>query len=136
MEDILHISTFKRVTLFLVETAQKEIMYGDKPELIRYKGRAGDFKKTLLDEMKRYARQQYPFNQRFDENRAIISWWEALQGSEHARILPVSRIMSRIQHEKTFTKPNAHDIRFLQSKYLPFVSIPCQRNALYPPLHG
>lgn len=91
MEDILHVSTFKRVTLFLVETAQKEIMYGNKPELIQWKGRAGDFKKTLLDEMKRYARQQYPFNQQFDENRAIITWWEALQGSEHAQILPVSR---------------------------------------------
>ena len=91
MEDIVHVSTFKRVTLFLVETAQKEIMYGDKPDLIRWKGRAGDFKKTLLDEMKRYARQQYPFNQQFDENRAIITWWEALQGGEHAQILPVSR---------------------------------------------
>jgi hypothetical protein len=91
MEDILHVSTFKKVVLFLVETVQKEIMYGDKPDLTRWKGRAGDCKKTLLDEMKRYARQQFPFNQQFDENRAITTWWEALQGSEHAQILPVSR---------------------------------------------
>jgi hypothetical protein len=132
MEDILHISTFKRVTLFLAETAQKEIMFGDKPELTRWKGRAGDFKKALLDEMKRFSRQQYPFNQQFDENRAIITWWEALQGSEHAQILPVSCTFSLRRHSL-----NAHDtIRFLQSKYLPFVLIPCQRNALYPPLHG
>jgi hypothetical protein len=68
MEDILHVSTFKKVTLFLVETTQKEIMFRDKPELIRWKGRAGDFTTTLLDEMKRYARQRYPFNQQFDEN--------------------------------------------------------------------
>ena len=90
LEDILHISTFKKVVLFLVEIAQKEIMYGDKHDLIRWKGRAGDFKKMLLDEMKRYARQQFPFNQQFNENRAVITWWEALQGSEHAQILPVS----------------------------------------------
>jgi hypothetical protein len=133
MEDILHVSTFKRVTLFLVETAQKEIIYGNKPELVKWKGRAGDFKKTLLDEMKRYARHQYPFNQRIDENCTIITWWQALQGSEHAQILPVSRNLNL--KNLNFTEPN-DVIRSSQSKYLPFVSIPCQRNGLYPPLPG
>ena len=90
MEGILHVSTFKKVTLFLVEAAEKEILYGDKDELTRWKGRAGEFKKALLDEMKRYARQQYPFDQRIDSKQAIITWWEALQGSDHAQILPVS----------------------------------------------
>jgi hypothetical protein len=91
MEGIAHVPTFKKVTMFLVETAEKEIHYGDKAQLTRWKGRAGEFKKVLLDEMKRYARQQYPFNQRIDTNRAIITWWEAIQGSDHAQILPVSR---------------------------------------------
>ena len=49
-------------------------------------------KKTLLDEMKRYARQQYPFNQQINSNYTLITWWQALQGSEHAQILPVSCI--------------------------------------------
>ena len=92
MEDIVHISTFKKVTLFLLETAQREIFHGNKPELLQWKGRAGEFKKTLLDEMKRYARQQYPFNQDIDSNCTMITWWQALQGSEHAQILPVSHI--------------------------------------------
>lgn len=90
MEDILHVSTFKKVTKFLVETAQNEILHGDNVELTRWKGRAREFTRVLLDEMKRYARQQYPFNQRIDSNRAIITWWQALQGSDHAQILPVS----------------------------------------------
>ncbi|KDR75453.1 hypothetical protein GALMADRAFT_140951 [Galerina marginata CBS 339.88] len=92
MEDILHVSTFQKVTLFLLDTVQKEIVHGDKPELICWKGRAGDFKKTLLNEMKRYAHQQYPFNQQIDGNHAVITWWQALQGSEHAQILPILAI--------------------------------------------
>jgi len=98
MEDILHVSTFKKVTVFLLETAEKEILHGNKEELTRWKGRTGEFKKVLLDEMKRYARQQYPFNQRIDSTRAIITWWEALQGSDHAQILPVSRTSSSLSH--------------------------------------
>jgi len=104
MEDIFHVSTFKKVTLFLLEIAQKEIFYGDKLELIQWKGRAGEFKKTLLEEMKRYARQQYPFNQQIDSNRAIIAWWQALQGSEHAQLLPVSHTFS--------TRTNSTKLKF------------------------
>lgn len=92
MEDIVHVSTFKKVTLFLFETAEKEIIHGDNPKLIQWKGRAGEFKKTLLEEMKRYARQQYPFNQEIDSNCTMITWWQAFQGSEHAQILPVSHL--------------------------------------------
>ena len=95
MEGILHVSTFKKVTLFLAETAEKEILYGDKDELTRWKGRAGEFKKALLDEMKRYARQQYPFNQQIDSNQAIVTWWEALQGGDRSQILPVSLISTQ-----------------------------------------
>lgn len=101
MEDILHTSTFKKVTRVLVETAQMEIQHGDNQELIRWKGRAKEFKKILLDEMKRYARQQYPFNQRIDSKRAVITWWEALQGNDHAQILPVSRSLVPVIHHST-----------------------------------
>ena len=46
MEDVIHVSTFKKVTLFLLATKEKEILHGDKPELIRWKGHAGEFKKN------------------------------------------------------------------------------------------
>lgn len=90
MEGIRHVSTFKTVTKFLLEVAVKEILQGDRDELTQWKGRAGEFKKTLLDEMKKYARQQYPFNERFDSNEATITWWKKLEGSENAQVLPVS----------------------------------------------
>ena len=135
MEDIIHVSTFKKVTLFLLETAEKEILHGDKPELIIWKGRARDFKKTLLNEIKRYVRQQYPFNQQIDSNYPLITWWQALQGSEHAQILPVSRT-DCMKINATMTKKNSLTTRFLLSKYLLFVLIPCQRNGLYLLSHG
>ena len=78
MEGIRHVSTFKTVTKFLLEVAVKEILHGDRKEFTQWKGQAGEFKKTLLDEMKKYARQQYPFNERFDSNEAIVTWWKKL----------------------------------------------------------
>lgn len=90
MEGIEHVSTFKTVTKFLVETAQNEILHGHRKEFTRWKG---DFKAGLLDEMKKYARQQYPFNNKVDDRYGIIVWWQALQGSDHAQILPVSAVM-------------------------------------------
>ena len=96
MEGIHHVSTFKTVTKFLLEVAVKEILHGDQEELTQWKGRAGEFKKTLLDEMKKYARQQYPFNERFDSNEATITWWKKLEGSENAQVLPVSVINLKI----------------------------------------
>lgn len=94
MEGIEHISTFKTVTKFLVETAQKEILHGHREEFTRWKGRAGDFTAALLEEMKKYARRQYPFNNKVDKNVSIIVWWKGLQGSDHAQILPVSADMT------------------------------------------
>jgi hypothetical protein len=127
MEDILHISTFKKVTLFLVETAEKEILHGNKDEFTRWKGRANEFMRVLLDEMKRYARQQYPFNQRIDPNQAVTTWWQALQGtgSNHAQILPVS---CNLDCHETKSMLNGTITRFSQSKSSPFVSILCQKN--------
>ena len=76
MEGICHVSTFKTVTKFLLEFAVKEILKGDCEELTQWKGQAGELKKRLLDEMKKYARQQYPFNERLDSNEVTIMWWK------------------------------------------------------------
>jgi hypothetical protein len=128
MEDILHISTFKKVTVFLVETAEKEILHGNKDEFTRWKGRASEFMQVLLDEMKRYARQQYPFNQQIDTNQAVITWWQALQGtgSDHAQVLPVSCNSDHCHEAKSMLLNGP--IRFSQSKSSQFVSILCQKN--------
>lgn len=89
-DGISHVSTFKTVMGFLLETAESEVFHGHKDELTKWKGRATEFKNQLLGEMKMYARQQFPFNNRFDSDKAEITWWQALQGHEFAQILPVS----------------------------------------------
>jgi hypothetical protein len=89
MTGIRHVSTFKKVVAFLARTAHQEIHHGGKPLLTKWKGRASAFKETLLTEMKKYARHQYPFNQHLSTETAVLGWWQSLEGSEHARILPV-----------------------------------------------
>jgi hypothetical protein len=123
MEGIRHISTFKTVTRFLLDVAEKEILHGHREELTRWKGRAGEFKKTLLDEMKKYARQQYPFNERFDSNQATITWWKRLEGGDYAQILPVSTSLG------TNLLGANSAFRSLQSKYFLFVLIQCPKSA-------
>ena len=93
MEGIKHVSTFKTITKFLLETAQNKILHGHWEEFTKWKGWAGDFKAALLEEIKKYAHQQYLFNNKVDKKRGIIVWWKALQGSDHAQILPVSTFM-------------------------------------------
>jgi len=88
MTGIRHVSTFKKVITFLARTAHQEIHHGSKPLLTKWKGRASAFKETLLTEMKKYARRQYPFNQHLSTETAVFGWWKSLEGSEHAQILP------------------------------------------------
>jgi hypothetical protein len=135
MEGIEHISTFKTVTKFLVETAQNEILHGHREEFTRWKGRAGDFKAALLEEMKKYARQQYPFNNKVDKKHGIIVWWKALQGSDHAQILPVSALAIMTQRMAMLTwtiRLNS----FSRLKYSQFVQIRWQRSVLSLRLRG
>ncbi|PPQ79004.1 hypothetical protein CVT26_003963 [Gymnopilus dilepis] len=69
---------------------EEEVLKGNKQELTKWKGRADEFKKKkLLDEMKRYARQQFPFNTPVDENFGIIAWWQGLRGYAFLEILLV-----------------------------------------------
>ena len=93
MEGIEHISTFTTIAMFLVDTAQNEILHGHQEESTKWKGRAGDFKAALLEEMKKYIRQQYPFNNKVNNKNGIIVWWQVLQGSDHAQILSVSAVI-------------------------------------------
>jgi hypothetical protein len=88
MTGICHVSTFKKVVTFLASMAHQEVHHGDKPLLTKWRGRASAFKETLLAEMKKYACQQYPFNQQLYTETAILGWWQSLKGSEHAQILP------------------------------------------------
>jgi hypothetical protein len=90
LEGIRHISTFKIVGQYLLGLAHNEILHGHKPSMTMWKGRAMEFKATFVEELKKYARQQYPFNQPVNHTRGIITWWQALEGSEFATILPVS----------------------------------------------
>lgn len=134
MEGIRHVSTFKTVTKFLLEVAVMEILHGDHEELTQWKGRAGEFKKTLLDEMKKYARQQYPFNERFDNNEATITWWKKLEGSENAQVLLVS---TTNLYRKLENLVNANlNFRFSRKKYIRLVSILCPKSALSHPSPG
>src|SRR5258705_13352697 len=89
MTGIRHVLTFKKVVTFLARTAHQEIHHGAKPLLTKWQGRASDFKATLLAEMKKYARRQFPFNQHLSTEMAVLGWWQSLEGSEHAQILPV-----------------------------------------------
>ncbi|PPQ82630.1 hypothetical protein CVT26_001386 [Gymnopilus dilepis] len=89
---ISHFSTFKRVMRFLVQSAESEVMKGHEEALTKWKGRATEFRNQLLNELKMYARQQFPFNTRVDGNKAIIAWWQASQGHELAQILPILAI--------------------------------------------
>ena len=68
MEGIEHVSTFKTVVKFLAETAQNEILHGHQEEFTRWKCHAKDFTATLLEEMKKYVCQQYPFNNKVNNN--------------------------------------------------------------------
>lgn len=86
---IQHPATFRNVIRFLVDIAHKEILHGHKTLFTQWKGKAGLYKSKLLIELQAYARQQYPFNQVFDETLGVLSWWKSLQGSKHAQVLPV-----------------------------------------------
>ncbi|KAF9477045.1 hypothetical protein BDN70DRAFT_811256 [Pholiota conissans] len=91
-EGIRHVATFKKVARYLLSMAEKEIRHGSKPLLTKWKGHATEFKTTFLEELKRYARHQYPYNQPIDHTRGVITWWQALEGSDLSKILPVLAI--------------------------------------------
>lgn len=74
---------------FLTNIAEKEIKHGHKPELTMWRNRASLFVSKLLNELKAYTRQQYPFNAPYNEDLGPLLWWSALCNNELSQILPV-----------------------------------------------
>lgn len=77
------------VTIFLSHAVVKEIQNGHKQVLTRWQNRASEFKITFVSEMKRYARQQYPYNEPLRQDQSMMDWWKAIEGRDFAQILPV-----------------------------------------------
>lgn len=97
MAGIPHPKVFLEVAAFLLKTAMNEILYGIKPLLMKWKGKASIFKQMLFGELGRYARRQFPFNQALREGQATVEWWKdvANDGSEYAQVLPVRFLQSK-----------------------------------------
>ena len=71
---IRHPAVFRMVTLFLSQVTMKEIQKGSKPALIRWQNHASEFKIAFMDEMKWYARQQYPYNELLGKDQSLMTW--------------------------------------------------------------
>ncbi len=89
MEGIRHAILYKTVERYLATIAADEIRYGTNKELVKYKGKGSQFKMKFREELKRYARQQYPFNEPINEEAGIIGWWTTKLGQKEAEILSV-----------------------------------------------
>ncbi|KAF7760558.1 hypothetical protein Agabi119p4_11234 [Agaricus bisporus var. burnettii] len=89
---IHNLAAFKRVASFLTNIAEKEIKHGHKAELTMWRNRASLFVSKLLNELKAYTRQQYPFNAPYNEDLGPLLWWSALCNNELSQILPILAI--------------------------------------------
>ena len=91
MAGIPHPKIFLGVATFLLKTTMNEILHGIKPLLTKWKGKALIFKRMLFEELGRYVRRQFPFNQSLREGQATVMWWKdiANKGSEYTQVLPV-----------------------------------------------
>ncbi|KAF8057516.1 ribonuclease H-like domain-containing protein [Lyophyllum atratum] len=89
---ILYPTIFKRVVNFLSSAAADEIQHGSKPSLTKWKGLGTGFRKQLLQEVQRYARRQYPYNQPYNIASGVMGWWRSIEGQEFADVLPVLAI--------------------------------------------
>lgn len=95
---IRHPSIFKYVATFLAQLAFAEIEHGEKPEFTIWRNRATQFKEQFADELKWYARGQYPFNERLNDTQphAVRRWWRRLVGNRDTLILPVSDLSYKL----------------------------------------
>jgi hypothetical protein len=87
---IHHPPVFQAVAKFLYQTAINEIGKGEQEAFTRWRGRAPEFDEQFASEIRRYARQQYPYNDSIRKGETISEWWKKLEGSAGAEILPVS----------------------------------------------
>jgi hypothetical protein len=96
MEGIRHAALYKTVERYLASIAADEIRYGIKDTLVKYRGKGTHFKVRFREELKRYARQTYPFNDPIkEESGGIVGWWMAKLGQKEAEILSVCGFKSR-----------------------------------------
>jgi hypothetical protein len=77
------------VANYLLGIAANEIKHGHKPELQKWQGHAFVFTPKLVNELKAYSRQQYPFNSPNDKDLGPLLWWSALCDNELSQILLV-----------------------------------------------
>lgn len=87
---ICHPPIFQVVAKFLYQTAIDEIGTGEQEAFTHWQGRAPEFDEQFSNEIRRYARQQYPYNDAIRKGETINEWWKKLEGSAGAEILPVS----------------------------------------------
>ena len=88
---IHHQPIFQVVAKFLYQTAINEIRTGEQEAFTCWQGRAPEFDEQFTNEIRRYARQQYPYNDTIRKGETITEWWnlKKLEGSAGAEILPV-----------------------------------------------
>jgi hypothetical protein len=86
---IRHPPIFQAVAKFLYQTAIDEIGTGEQEAFTCWRGRAPEFDEQFASEIRRYARQQYPYNDAIRTGETITEWWKKLEGSAGAEILPV-----------------------------------------------
>ena len=86
---IRHPTVFQAIATFLYQTAVNKIGKGEQEAFTRWRGRAPEFDEHFASEIRRYARQQYPYNDPIRKGETITEWWKKLEGSTGAEILPV-----------------------------------------------
>ena len=87
---IRHPPVFQAVAKFLYQTAINKIGKGEQEAFTRWRGRVPEFDEKFASEIRRYARQQYPYNDPIQKGETITEWWKKLEGSKGAEILPMS----------------------------------------------
>ncbi|KAF9034363.1 hypothetical protein BJ165DRAFT_1356524 [Panaeolus papilionaceus] len=91
MQGIRHASLYRTVATILARIAGNEILHGAQPEFTRWRGHASVFKERLRNQLKTYARRQYPFNQPLNlEHDGIVEWWTRLDGQTDTDVLPLA----------------------------------------------
>lgn len=81
------------MAMFLMDVAVNEINHGSKASLVLWKNRGTEFSNKFLAEFQRYARKQYPYDTVIEDGQSPLHWWASIEGTEFAKILPVSLLV-------------------------------------------
>ncbi|KAF9031322.1 ribonuclease H-like domain-containing protein [Panaeolus papilionaceus] len=103
MQGIRHASLYRTVATILARIAGNEILHGAQPEFTRWRGHASVFKERLRNQLKTYARRQYPFNQPLNlEHDGIVEWWTRLDGQTDTDVLVVSIVLFSPRYQNPY----------------------------------